>query len=473
MRSLRMFFVMALGLTIPCAMGCQPPASNSEVAGTDTAEARSSTSASYVIMANNDIGMHCACPSFDKFLLLPPSNTFRAQVFRKGEEPSVIANNNTITVKYSVAENTDASVKADPYYQNWIANAPKLFKGFNPVRSDGKVQGLSGALLAGDMTPNSKGGYWEAKGVPVYPVVDKTAANNIMSDPLGGPKRNPYLTGNFQVVEKATNKVLASTTATVPVAFGGCCSCHIKVATSMGFPGTAEGSFQAMGALHKRSSGIDISQIDPDGDGTPGPVRCSQCHLDPAMGETKPPGYTGYPTSNSTFSDVLHRFHVKSTAVATYDSNIATNCYACHPGNGVNCYRDTHTKKTVNGHNLWCTDCHGDLNQRVAQGQLKQPWSEATLPKCSNCHGSSYEEGVSEIGSGILGKFLNSKAHAGHKVLCSTCHGSPHALSPSNLAKDNAQNMALQNDSRAIGKCDVCHIGVSSTWKVPPHRGDD
>ncbi len=349
---------------------------------------------------------------------------------------------------------------------------PKLFPGFNPVRSDGKVQGLTGALLAGEMTPNSKQGFWEVKGVPVYPVVDKNSANNIMTDPLGGPARNPYLTGTFQVVDKSSNKVLAQTTATVPVAFGGCCNCHIKVATSMGYPATADGSFQAMGALHKRSSGIDISTLDPDGDGIPGPVRCSQCHLDPAMGDSKAPGYTGLPTSQYTFSDVLHRWHVQSSAVKAYDANIARNCYDCHPGNGVNCYRDTHTKKTTGGHNVWCTDCHGDLNQRVSQGQLKKPWSEDTLPKCATCHGTSYQEGVSDIGSGLFGKYLNSKAHAGHKVLCSTCHGSPHALSPSNLAKDNAQNIALQNDPRAIGKCSVCHTGKSSTWKMPPHSGE-
>jgi hypothetical protein len=79
-----------------------------------------------------------------------------------------------------------------------------------------------------------------------------------------------------------------------------------------------------MGKLHgQNSSGIDISLLDVDGDGVPGPVRCSWCHVDPAMGEPAAPGVpAGYKilpganftssavkTSKYTFSDVLHRFH--------------------------------------------------------------------------------------------------------------------------------------------------------------------
>lgn len=102
-----------------------------------------------------------------------------------------------------------------------------------------------------------------------------------------------------------------------------------------------------MGQLHERDNGINIAQIDPDGDGTPGPIRCPQCHLDPAMGESTPPGYTGYPTSMYTFSDVLHRWHVENSTVLTYDPDLANNCYTCHPGNGVNCDRGHHTNKTI------------------------------------------------------------------------------------------------------------------------------
>jgi hypothetical protein len=426
------------------------------------------TNSNYVVLATNDLGMHCACPGADTFLLLPPFNTLRAQVIKRGDDPTVITDPNQITVTYSIIENTDASLKSDPYFQDWIANSPKLFPGFQPIRADGRIQGLTGATLSGQMSPQA-GGYWEVKGIPAYPNLDP---NGVMIDPLGGPKRNPYLTGNVKVYSKSNGALLAQVNTVVPVGFGGCCGCHLKVATDYGRVNpTPRDSFEVMGMLHARSSGIDFSKIDPDGDGIGGPIRCSRCHLDPAMGESVAPGYTGYPTSKYTLSDVLHRWHVQSQAVQVYDPNIANDCYQCHPGNGVNCYRDHHTNETINGHNIWCSDCHGDLNQRVASGQLLKPWSDQTLPTCSKCH-SGTGEGGGYLNTGLFGKFLNSRGHKDNKILCSSCHGEPHALYPSTLAKDNAEPLAIQNDSRAIGKCSVCHTNQGNSWGKPPHGGD-
>ncbi len=440
---------------------------------------------SYRVMATNDLGMHCVCPTFDYVMVLPPFNTFRAQAFLKGnEDPQVIADSTNYRIAYSILENTDSILSADPRYQNWMTNSKKLFPGFNPVNNAGRIQGLTGATLSGNMQLMS-GGWWEVKGVPVFPVVTGTN-RDIMIDPLGGPNRTPYLTGQVQLINRTTNKVLAANTFTVPVANGGCCGCHLKLAESYGYANpTPLQSFQVMGMLHgKNSSGIDISKLDVDGDGKPGPVRCSWCHLDPAMGETVAPGVpAGYKilpgatftstqvrTSKYTFSDVLHRFHAQDSVVlSSYDPNIAKNCYDCHPGNGVNCYRDTHTTKTINGHGIWCTDCHGDLNYRIATNQMDQPWSDKTLPKCSNCHGAGYGEGNGWLNLGIFGSFLNSRGHHDNKILCSTCHGSPHGLNPSTLALDNQQNINLQNDPRALGKCSVCHGDKGSTWSVPPH----
>ncbi len=450
----------------------------------------------FTILASNDLGMHCACPGFSTFMLLPPYNTLRAQVFRKGsDEPSVLGASSQYNVTYDVLENTDAGLKADPYFTSWLQNSPKIFPGFQPVRSDGRVQGLTGATLSGTMDVKTAGQttWFEKAGIPAYPVTTGTSTD-IMTDPLGGPNRTPYLTGRIQVIDTTnSNKVVASDDVVVPVAFGGCCNCHLKLAQSYGKPATPQGSFQTMGMLHAKASLIDFSYLDPDGDGVGGPIRCSTCHWDPAMGESKAPGFaTVYPnyqilpgatftktdvrTSQYSFSDVLHRFHAQSSVVlSSYDANIAKNCYDCHPGNNVNCYRDTHTqKKNSSGQPIWCTDCHGDLNQRIAQNQMANPWSYQTLPTCAQCHGTSYGEkspGQSGwLNLGIFGKYLNSAGHKSTKVLCSSCHGSPHGLNPSTLAKDNVQNVALQNDPRPIGKCTVCHGDQSSTWQVPPHQ---
>ncbi|NDY42844.1 hypothetical protein G3N55_08305, partial [Dissulfurirhabdus thermomarina] len=416
-----------------------------------------------VVIATNDLGMHCSCPGAETFVVLPPFNTLRAQVFeRNGDNPSILSNPADIRVEYALVENTDQSLKNDPYFQNWITYGPKLFPGFSFVRGDGRIQGLTGATLSGEM--EAKDGWWEVTGIPAFPALDP---NGVEIDPFdpANPKRNPYLTAEIKVYDRATDQLLARTTTVVPVAFGGCCNCHLDVAQDYGRPRTPRGSFEVMGMLHEQNgSGIDISKIDPDGDGVGGPIRCSQCHLDPAMGETSPPGIPGYPTSSKTFSEVVHKFHAESPAVQAYDPDIASNCYDCHPGNGVNCFRGHHKAK-----GLWCTDCHGDLNRRVAEGQLKDPWSPSTLPKCEGCH---YNTGEGRGFQNVFGgNFLNSKGHKGDSVLCSTCHGAPHALYPSSLTKDNAQPNALQGSDMAIGTCDVCHSGKSNSWGVPPHQG--
>ena len=419
-----------------------------------------------VVIANNDLGMHCVCPGASTFLLLPPFNTIRAQVFeRRGEEPRLLTNPGKIKVQYSILENSDDSLKADPYFKDWMENAPKIFPGYQPVRPDGRIQGLTGATLSGEMDAQN-GSFWEAKGIPAFPALNVANGAN-MTDPFGGPNRKPYLTAAIKVFDRTSGKLLAETTTLIPTAFGGCCGCHLKLASERGFPATARGSFELMGMLHEKDSGINISKIDIDGDGIGGPVRCSWCHLDPAMGETSAPGVPNHPeysVSSKTLSEVVHGFHAKNKDVLAMDPKIATDCYRCHPGNGIECYRGHHTQKA-----LWCTDCHGDLNQRIKQGQLKKPWSDQTLPTCSKCHGD-VGEGSGYLDTGIFGAYLNSRGHKG-KVLCSTCHGEPHALYPSNLEKDNVQMVRLQGINKPLGKCDVCHAGEGGFGKPPHDKG--
>ena len=165
-----------------------------------------------IVLASNDLGMHCVCPSFSKFMVLPPYNTIRAQVLRKGgEDPRVLGPSSGIKVAYSIAENTDASLSADPYYKDWMTNAPKLgFKAYPVKDANGHIQSpITGTKLSGYMTAKSPG-WWEAVGVPVYPDVSSLSTAKPLVDPLGGPNRNPYLTGNIQVYN-SSNTLLAQT----------------------------------------------------------------------------------------------------------------------------------------------------------------------------------------------------------------------------------------------------------------------
>ena len=418
---------------------------------------------SYTVVAWNDLGMHCACPGANLYLLLPPWNTVRAQVIKQGAPPEVITDS-SIVVEYHTVENTDASLKSDPYYSAWLDSAPYHFLGYDPLPNgpDGPIVGLAGFGLNGNMESKGADGYWVAEGIPIFPAID---SHGQMTDPLGGSNRDPYLTAEVTVKDAASGTVLATTSTVMPVAFGGCCGCHLTLATEYGYTATPDNAFAVMGLLHERDSGINIADpavLDPNNDGSPGPVRCSKCHSDPAVGGATP-GYPGLPTSQYTFSDVLHRFHVQSSKVLTdYNPDIATDCYACHPGNNVDCYRGHHVNK-----GKWCTDCHGDLNQRVAEGQLLDPWSQATLPQCSDCHKKTGEGGGNL--NGVFGKFLNSRGHKNDRILCQTCHGEPHALAPSTMADDNVQLLNIQGDSRALGKCTVCHTNKTDSWGTPPH----
>lgn len=466
------------------------------------------TASTYKVVAWNDLGMHCACPTFSGFLLLPPFNTVRAQVLQYGANDPVIvtpslASSLGLTIGYNMIDNSDALNQADPYFQQWIAYSPKLFPGFQPV-VNGKVMGLAGNGLAGTMSYDSNLLDWTAVGIPAYPLVQADTSKNIMTDPLGGPNRDPYPMTNVYVKNSA-GTIVASTNTVTPVAFGGCCSCHITLASQNGYPATPAGSFAYLGKLHgQNSSHIDFNYIDPDGDGQSGPIRCSWCHWDPAMGENAAPGlaqvwpnYVILPgatftkadikVSQYSFSDVLHRFHSQDSVVLTqYDPNIASNCYDCHPGNNVNCYRGSHKAKTQ----LWCVDCHGNLNQRVAAGQLTQPWKASTLPTCTSaspgatpafaCHATSTVGGTTYPTSPTLfGKFINSRGHKG-SIKCQTCHGSAHAEAPSTMTLDNTQLSTLQGNTSysfptgkdntyALGVCQYCHPNKTSTWGVPPH----
>jgi len=441
-----------------------------------------------VVMASNDLGMHCACPGAEKMLLLPPFNTLRAQVIeRGGSSPVLLSDPTDIRVEYDILENHDefnsykpddpskTDLRVDPYYSTWMEMMPKY--GFGPAENaSGAIQGLTGAGLAGEMHSQPEG-WWEVIGVPAFPDASNSSnQEKIMVDPLGGPNRNPYLTGQVRVYEQATDALLAETSITVPVSFGGCCSCHLQLTADNGMDPNPDNSFALMGQLHERDSGINFALLDPDGDGVTGPVRCSVCHWDPAMGESSPPG--GYvdpgtgatlPVSQYSFSDVLHRWHVENSAVLSYNPDLATDCYECHPSNQVMCYRGHHTNKTIgtDNHAVWCTDCHGDLYQRVAEGQLANPWSPATMPNCQDCHSATGENEV--LAHTFGGSFLKSMSHKNDAILCSTCHGSPHALNPSTLAKDNVQNLALQGLPDPIGKCSTCHTNKKDSYSKPAH----
>ena len=351
------------------------------------------TQAAYIVVAWNDLGMHCLNPSYDNAVILPPYNTVWAQVIQRGTPPRIVTTG--VTVEYSIEGNTYSYGKRN-YGQFWD-NMLKLFgvslphdKGLN-LDNPAINNGLSGTMVM-------KADHFQVNGIPLTPVNDSGTWN-------------PFQVAIITVKDQ-TGAVIAATRATVPTSDEiNCAKCHGNATTD-----------PLLDILQKHDllSGTTLTASKP--------VLCAyQCHGSPALGI--PLGSSGM-----YLSQAIHSFHATKGAL----------CYDCHPGATTSCNRSTkHT--AVDGN---CITCHGDMNQvgnSIGAGRV--PW--ASEPKCVTCH-----MGVADVDTGGT-LYRNNPGHGG--VYCAGCHGSPHAMVPSNLASDNYQAIQYQGVAKSLGDCGVCH----------------
>jgi hypothetical protein len=352
------------------------------------------TQSAYVVLAWNDLGMHCLNPSYDNAVILPPYNTVWAQVIQRGNPPRVLTTG--ITVEYSIQGNTYSYGKRS-YGQFWD-NMLKLFgvslphdKGLN-LDNPAINNGLAGAMVM-------KADHFQVNGIPVTPVNDSGAWS-------------PFQVAVITVKDQAGN-LLATTRTTVPTSDEiNCAKCHGG--------GTVDPMLDVM---LKHDTNLTTTLVASK------PVLCAaQCHGSPALGI--PLGSSGRYLSQS-----IHSFHATKGAT----------CYDCHPGATTSCNRSAkHT--AVDGN---CITCHGDMNQVGGSiGTGRVPW--ASEPKCVTCH-----MGVAGVDTGTT-LYRNDPGHGG--IYCAGCHGSPHAMVPSNLASDNQQAIQYQGAAKSLGDCGICHV---------------
>ena len=141
----------------------------------------------------------------------------------------------------------------------------------------------------------------------------------------------------------------------------------------------------------------------------------------------------------------MHGAHAPRMGPASFLSEV---CYACHPGIRTKCQRDVHFSN-----NITCTGCHG--NMTAVADPTRTPW--VSEPRCSNCHnvpGHQYEQANT--------LYRNSLGHS--SIHCTSCHGSPHAITPTVMAADNAQAIMLQGHAGVINTCTVCHTSVPGSF---------
>jgi hypothetical protein len=390
-----------------------------------------------IVLAWNDLGMHCLNPTYDKDVILPPYNTLWAQVVVRGNPPRVLTSG--YRVSYSIVGNTYSYGKGS-YGQFWD-NALTLFgvslerdKGLNLAEPD-RHNGLRGDMVAVGTT-------FQAHGIPVVPVSDSGAWN-------------PYQVAVI-TVRNAAGATVAQTRATIPTSDEiRCDKCH-------------GGAVRPYLEIHDRNHGTHL-------DGAPQPFMCASCHGSPVL---KAPGKPGV----KYLSQAVHGLHGRVQPMP--------GCYDCHPGQKTQCNRSLAHTDSAGA----CTKCHGSLQQvasSIASGRV--PW--ANEPACVSCH-----TGVAGVNTGTT-LYRNAPGHGGvacagchgspHAMVpsrlaadnyqaaqyqttvntigsCGTCHVSSRGEGGSEVAEKFASKHGGTHTDEPTA-CHVCHTAVSSNLAKWPH----
>lgn len=361
----------------------------------------------YVILAVNDLGMHCYQPDYSSFLLLPPGNNLKVQVFlNQGKEAELV--NSGIAVSYKIIDNSTSANKINfwEYAKDYGYDvAPDI--------------GITGNGLSGTMQLSGDSKYYEATGIPVTPYNDKST------------ELNPYQLASITVTDSKTGRKLAEINdAVVPVSNEMDCSiCH----------GTADTDINILRKHDELSNTQLIADL-----AAGKRYKCSDCHQDNGLTEPGKPDILP-------LSQAIHGFHADKMG----QSDVTPECYSCHPGPVSQCYRGV---MYVEGVSCVNSKCHGDMaNIAKTQAEGRQAWLQE--PNCSNCHGDKYAVNKDQLyrNSYLMNNQYNEMNGI---ILCESCHNSPHAEWKSAFEKDNLLPIRLLGYPSFINKCSVCHEGT-------------
>jgi hypothetical protein len=359
---------------------------------------------SYVILAQNDLGMHCYNRDFQYLGVLPPANTLVAQVVRVGDPPQIITSG--ITVSYTFPDNTDSVSKS-----NFWSYAQQLFGLTVPLPSN---IGLAGKGLAGDM--DLRGDHFVAEWIPLTEFRDSAPTVPY-----------PYQLALIIACDATTGAELARQTVVAPVSTEmHCDTCHGDHGRANRDIATGVVELNIL-TLHDRENMDDYPAGHRGSLVGRVPILCAECHASNAL---RAPGAGDMPN----FSRAMHDKH-KEIVPSTLDG-----CYNCHPGPQTQCLRDVMSQQ----HGMTCVDCHGTMSQ-VARNP--NPWLNE--PRCASagCHGAAYQQNAA--------LYRLSTGHGG--LFCAACHDSPHAIAQSREPNDAIKFIALQGHAGTLRECSICH----------------
>jgi hypothetical protein len=458
------------------------------------------------VLAVNDLGMHCMDREFQVFTILPPFNVIHAQVARAEAGGSVsLLGDDEVEVRYSSIADATGSENSRSLGKTlfWEA-AAALFGSAVPPG-----QGLLGSYMPGDAPDagpqpfvyEAARGWFTAAGVPITPTDDAGA-------------HNPYPLLRVAAFDRTTGEPLAHIDAVVPVSQEvDCRTCHAtgEIAARAGYlrwsrdPDIEVATKTNILSLHDYRSHTGLVRSKP--------VLCARCHYSAAL-DLAGKGPSEEQSLHASLSRAMHSFHgvqVDEGGAPLFPEGAPPEqtCYNCHPGKQTQCQRGA-----MRTGGMECASCHGEMlavgaTQPLApggsldgsnDGKPRRPWMD--LPRCQSCHtgdaaahlsGPEYEAAADGIrlrrafrlGDGSASPILAankrfaepnatlyrfSRGHGG--VLCSGCHGSPHAEWPNAdpAHNDNIAASQIQGHSGAVAECTACHApGATSLSLGGPH----
>jgi hypothetical protein len=449
-------------------------------------------------------GMHFIDSDYSVFAIHPPGNTIHGQIVQtiNGTQARLLTNATAagITLTYEAVGDLDGSTNRTSLGKdNFWDYAFGLFGTNLPPDA-----GFGGSMPGTNNTPQpttftTDYRWFTAAGIPITPYDDDGKFNPFPLMRLVA-KQGATLLTNLDLVVAVTDEM-------------DCRLCHASGTSAAAAPNAGWVNDQNPDRDHRLNilrlhderqstnpvyaTALATNGYSPSGlyatvKNTGQPVLCMDCHLSNL--------YPGSGLTNLLIEPLTQAMHTHHASVIDPRSgqslNSETNrnsCYTCHGGGATHFLRGAMgTADTTTGQlAIQCQSCHGTMTMVGATNRVG--W--LSEPNCQACHvGDVYNTILGQIRftnaitNGVLrtpastrfatdpnvptnGFSLFSFSNGHSNVMCSACHGSPHAEFPSSVNNDNIQSLQHQGHLGVMAECDKCH-GTQDLSTIPaggPH----